>query len=229
MKNVVAVLSAAGRGERTGMLIPKQFIEIGGEPIFITTLKKFIREDINEIILIIPFGWEIDVNRYINKYNLNANITLINGGDSAESSRWNALEYLAKNNTHEDFIVIFHDAVRPNVSDLMINSAIALCDEFGCAIPILPCKDSMCMFIDGKIRDACSNIDKVRLQTPQAFDFKAIYSAYNSAEEWQGSPILNYLLFNKDIITYSGDEINFKITTVDDIEMYRKLKEKSVT
>src|SRR6266571_359636 len=51
----VAIVVAAGKGTRLGGVRPKQFLELGGVPIIIHTLRQFERsQQIDEIIVVLP-------------------------------------------------------------------------------------------------------------------------------------------------------------------------------
>ena len=223
-----AIISAAGMGLRLGNEVPKQFIEVDNEPIFITTLKKFNINCINKIILTIPNNkkWDKFVDEKLKFFNIK-DVDLVYGGSTAEETRWLALEYIKYNyDIQNDDIVIFHDAVRPNVPNELLYETVKSCKLKGTAIPYIICKDSMCEINGNSIVTHIDNSNKVRLQTPQAFIFDKIYESYKllGSDKWLGSPILTYSQFYKDINLIYGDEINFKITTKDDLKMYKKIK-----
>lgn len=222
------IISAAGEGSRFGGDIPKQFIEVDNEPIFITTIKKFNINCVDRIILTIPNNktWNSYVYKNISFFNLK-NVEVIYGGSSAEETRWLALEYIENSyKINDDDVVVFHDAVRPNVSFDLICRCIQSCEEKGTAIPYIICKDSMCEVVDGCIVKHVDNSNKIRLQTPQAFRFKEINESYKRAkgDKWLGSPVLTYSQYYSNINLILGDEVNFKITTEDDLRMFKKIK-----
>lgn len=225
-ENIYVVITAAGVGNRMGYNIPKQFIYTN-EYIFVTTIKKFINFNIKKIILVISKEWEDFVSKILLEKKLMKYVDIVYGGETADESRWNSLLYLKSKYNCDNDIIIFHDAVRPNTSYEIIENAIKLCIEYDAAIPTIICKDSMCLLENGKI-SYIDNKNKIRLQTPQSFIFNKIYLAYSTIkknnEEWLGSPILNYLKFFNNVITFEGEEVNFKITTKDDLELYKKIQ-----
>lgn len=228
-KRVFAIITAGGKGERMGFDIPKQFMEVNKEFIFLTTIKKFIREDVYKIILVIKREWRDFAYDCLRENNISQYVEFVYGGETADESRYNALCYLRNNYDCDKDIVIFHDSVRPNVIDDNITTCIDLCKKYNSAIvPIISCKDSVSLLIDEKMKYV-DNKNMVRLQTPQAFIFNHIYNAYKTIlendDKWLGTPIFNYLRLFDGVITFDGDEINFKITTKDDLELYKKIKE----
>ena len=219
---IIAIISAAGQGSRLGSSIPKQFIEVNNEPIYISTIKKFLRDDISQILLMIQSEYlDMVVNQlkqYL-PYAYNENKIIIEmGGETAEETRFNALKYLKD----MGFVgnVIFHDAVRPNVNYNLISNVINNLQYFNNVIPTIICKDSMLDSNNNIIQTTGSK----RLQTPQGFEFDSIYNCYNNCE-WKGSPALTFLTYYNSLYTIDGDESNFKITTIDDIELYKKIRE----
>ena len=217
---LIAIISAAGQGSRLGSSIPKQFIAVNNEPIYISTIKKFLRDDISRILLMIqPEYLDMVVNQlkqYL-PYAYNENKIIIEiGGETAEETRFNALKYLKD----MGFVgnVIFHDAVRPNVNYNLISNVINNLQHFNNVVPTIICKDSMLDSNNNIIQTAGSK----RLQTPQGFEFDSIYNCYNNCE-WKGSPALTFLTCYNSLYTIDGDESNFKITTIDDVELYKKI------
>lgn len=218
MLNTV-IISAAGQGVRCSgysEVLPKQFIKVNDEPIYITTIKKFIRDDISQILLIIQPERKDMVEQQLKEYLPGCNIILVLGGNTAEESRYNALLYLSK----QYYIgnVIFHDAVRPLVNHQLITNVINALNNSDNAVPVIICKDSMYNINTGII-DVQNTF---RMQTPQGFDFKKIFDCYNTYK-WFGSPGLTYYKQYNTVNLINGDESNFKITTIDDIELYKMI------
>lgn len=215
----IAIISAAGKGLRMGKYnLPKQYIEVGDEPVYITTLKKFIRDDINMIILIISLEWEHIVSSQLKQFNI-SNVNIVYGDVTAEGSRYKALQYLNSINIDPSSTIIFHDAVRPNVSPEMITSVIKGMEEYTNIVPKMICKDSM---LDTNY-ESVDGSKLIRLQTPQAFRFEDIYNCYKD-NKWGGSPAITYINGGKHTLQFiQGDESNFKITTQDDLELYKKI------
>ena len=118
-------------------------------------------------------------------------------------------------------IVLIHDGARPFVTQKMIEDCIATVKEYGSAIPVVPCPDTII-----KEQESVSYIGKKDLyclQTPQGFSTDKIKKAYENIN----GQVFNddgeiYLNAFNELKTYAGDSKNIKITFKEDFE---KLKE----
>ncbi len=79
---VVAGILAGGIGSRVGAKLPKQFIEIGGVPILIRSLKKFSSF---QVVVAMNPEWMDYAKNLFKKYNLK-DISLIEGGKTRQLS-----------------------------------------------------------------------------------------------------------------------------------------------
>jgi len=72
----IAIILAGGDGSRTGLAIPKQFIEIKRKPILVYTLERFEHHPLTDSILIVcKEGWEekVQCNDFYNNYYIHLN------------------------------------------------------------------------------------------------------------------------------------------------------------
>lgn len=213
--NKILILTMAGRGERFGSSIPKQYVEINGVQLWEHPLKSFINSKmIDKIILVVD---SLHIDEINNKVKNLLNVVVIEGGNTANESRFNALKYLKSINTPTEDIVIIHDAVRPYVNTDIIKNCISICEKYNVAIPIVSIND--CLLETKEPIHA--------IQTPQAFRFGDIYNAHNSinletttfkapCEIWK-----NYT--NKPYYMFEGDSRCLKVTNKEDIELIKGL------
>src|SRR5437899_11353722 len=83
----VAIVVAAGKGNRMGGSEPKQFLELGGVPIIIHTLKRFEQCDaINEVIVVLPADATAGFLSLANKFELRKAAEVISGGATRAES-----------------------------------------------------------------------------------------------------------------------------------------------
>ena len=75
--NYVGIL-AGGKGTRMGKTeLPKQFLTLGSKPIIIHTIENFIiSEDVDKIIIAVPFNWVSYTENIVNKYCPNEKISI---------------------------------------------------------------------------------------------------------------------------------------------------------
>src|SRR5689334_16045158 len=103
----VGIILMAGSGERLGGEVPKQFRQIGGLPIYLHTLQKFLKSGLFEkIVLVCHPDWVEHVHTEIPD---NETIHVIAGGKTRQESSWRGLQACEAGTEY----VVIHDAVRP--------------------------------------------------------------------------------------------------------------------
>ena len=160
------------KGKKPGAT--KQFTELGGTPILIHTLRKFVASpEVSEICVALRAN-EIDGFRArIDKEAkdiLQKKIHLVEGGEHRQDSVANALNSVSGN---DDDIVLVHDAVRPFVTEEIIHDVIRAAEKYGAAIAGLPAVDTVKQVertSDGALVTATLPRERVVMaQTPQGF------------------------------------------------------------
>jgi 2-C-methyl-D-erythritol 4-phosphate cytidylyltransferase len=121
MKNT-AIIVGGGLGKRFQGEIPKQFLPLGTKPIIAHTTEVFQRSSsIDAIIVVVPAGWEGRCAEELKPYSLTKVQGIIAGGETRQLSCRQGLHVLKAN---PPAIVVMHDAVRPLVSQEMIDTAV---------------------------------------------------------------------------------------------------------
>ena len=222
MKNI-AVILAGGVGKRMGDVnLPKQFLEVGGIPIIILTLKNFINSKLfYKIYIAINPDWKDYLQELLFNYNLNSDfIIIVDGGKERNDSIENSLD-LIKENINDDDIIVIHDAVRPFVTKKLLTDAVNETKKFGATVAISPVKDTMILSENGI---AIQMPDRTKLfhgQAPDSFKFATIYNALKSLKKEERKSITGtaQICAKKNICvhTFVGDERNIKITTIMDL------------
>ncbi len=225
-----AIIIAAGVGHRTGQHVPKQFINVFDKPIIIYTLEKFQNsKKIDAIEVVCLKGWEDILEAYALQYGIAKLKWITAGGSSSQESIYFGLKNL-ENECSENDIVIIHDGIRPMVEHEIIDSCIEVCNKYGNGITALPVYEQI-FRIDGEIsskeyipRD-CLKI----LQTPQAYKYGELMNAYEMAFHnnigIQSSAYANTMMveLGKTLYFSRGSTKNIKITTKDDIEIFKAM------
>lgn len=222
--DTLAIVPAAGIGERVGATDKKQFLSIGSEPIFVRALRRIVESDrIGPIILVAPPD-EIDRARSLLPESFRAReILLIEGGATRADSVSNAAEAAR---SIEARLVLVHDGARPFVSRALIDRTIEAAAEYGGAVPALAPRDST-LIADGVF--AARHIDRASLrliQTPQVFRRALFFEALDFARrEKIDHADESYLLdrLGHKLFLVDGNERNFKITTSFDLTVARAL------
>ena len=227
MKNI-AIILASGAGERFGGNIPKQFYIFKYKTLLEYSIEAFEQnKNIDEIILVTNPNFRDLTEEIISKNDYNKVKTILNGGKTrVDSSR------IGVNQAEENSNVLIHDAVRPFLTQDIINrniKALKIYQAVGTAI------DTVDTIIQVDEDNCITNIPKrsclKRVQTPQSFRVELIKKAHKMAQDEQDTDftddcglILKYNLAQIHIV--KGDEINLKITQKSDLEIINNLNEK---
>ena len=224
----IALIIAGGSGKRMGQDIPKQFLTINEKPVIIYTLEAFqSHADIDEIAVVCIANWENVLKAYAKQFNITKLHHVIVGGDCGQSSIRNGVFALEKQYSQDD-IVLIHDAIRPLVSHEIISDCISKVQEYGNAISAVPCAEAMLETSDGILSTSSYPRNKLkRTQTPQGFRLGKICDLHRRALEMGitnsiASCTLMVQLGNK-VYFSAGSEKNIKLTTTDDIDIFRAL------
>ena len=177
-ETVAAVVVAAGRGERAGAKIPKQYRSIGGEPMIRTTLRAFVGHP--HVDFVQPVINPNDRGTYDHAVaGLNNLLPPAAGGATRQASVLAGLEVLA---SHNPGLVLIHDAARPFVSAALIDRAIGAGRNYGAAVPGIALTDTVKSIDDSATVTGTLDRSTLRIvQTPQAFAFNLILEAHRRA------------------------------------------------
>lgn len=224
----MAILLAGGSGVRTEQDVPKQFINVYDKPIIIYTLEAFQNHpDIDGIIVACLDGWQTILQAYAREAGITKLQDIVKGGDCGQESARNALRKL-QGSCREDDIVIIHDAVRPMVSAEIISDCIVTCRRRGSGLAAIRCQETIIRTRDGVSGDTYVKRDGImRVQTPQAYLYGKVMEAHERAFE-QGiinAVYTNILMLDMGETLYfsKGSEKNLKITTMEDVEIFKAL------
>ena len=224
----IALIIAGGSGQRMKQDIPKQFINVYDRPVIIYTLQAFQNHpNIDAIAVVCLEGWEEILKAYAKQFNIDKLKWIFHGGSNGQESIKNGIMGL-----HEvcdgDDLVLIHDAIRPMVSQEIISENISCCIQNGSAITVIPCAESMLLTDDRNSSTEMIHRDHLaRTQTPQAFSLKKLVWAHEEAEK---RGITNSIAtctlmieLGEKIYFSTGSEKNLKLTTTDDIEIFKAL------
>lgn len=225
----VALLTAAGVGSRMHNNIPKQFITVENKPIIIYTLEAFENHpSIDEIIVACLEGWIPVLQAYAKENGITKLKYIIPGGKTGQESITNCLNYLKENGLKDNDIVMVHDGNRPLISDNVISESIATCISKGNAVAHVPCNEVIVLTEDQEKCGSQLNRDIVkRTQTPHTCRFGEMYNDYQEMIKRNQlsivAPCSVWMNLGKQVWLSPGSELNFKITTQEDLEIFEAL------
>lgn len=227
----IALILAGGADPNFQLSVPKQFVNVDNRPIIVYTLQAFEENpEIDEIVVACLSGWQEMVKAYAKQFNISKLRGVISGGASGQASSRNEVNELTVNHNKDD-IIILHDAIRPLVSDEVISDCIKVCRNKGMGVAAVPSKETIMKSEDGK--EGSENISRfsvMRIQTPQAFYLGDLEKIHEEAlkkgicNEWEMSSVVAKL--GKKVYFSQGADINIKISTMEDVEMFRVLRTK---
>ncbi len=215
----VAIVVAAGKGTRLGGNRPKQFLDLGGIPVIIHTLRQFERSvEINEIVIVLP-AEETDAFLSIaNEFGLQKPLRVIAGGATRAQSVRRGLAVIA-----EAELVAVHDGVRPFVTPEEIDQVVTAARATGAAILVAPVADTIKEIKDDRVVRTLPRSQLRRALTPQCFRFDILKRAYDQLAqvEAEGVEVTDDCLLVErlglEIVVVEGSPRNIKITREEDL------------
>jgi 2-C-methyl-D-erythritol 4-phosphate cytidylyltransferase len=223
----VAVVLAGGVGTRVGLDIPKQLIKIAGRPIIEHTLEVLAASPlIDEILVMMTPGYLDDVRAIIRKGGYDKVSQILEGAQTRNGTTSRALAALGDDECN----VLFHDAVRPLVSQRIIEDCVAALQQHEAVDTAIPSADTIISVKDDDtIDDVLPRSVLRRGQTPQGFRLSVIRRAYELADKDPDfvatddcTVVLRYLP-EVPIAVVAGDERNMKVTEPIDVYLADKL------
>jgi 2-C-methyl-D-erythritol 4-phosphate cytidylyltransferase len=203
----VALLVAAGSGERLGAGRPKAFVELAGRPMLAWSLDAMRAAGIEEIVVALPPGHDAPDG-----------CRGVPGGDTRSHSVRAALA-AAPPGEH----VVVHDAARPLVTPEHFRAALAALADADCAIAAAPVTDTVKEA--GPDRFVTATLDRTRLwaiQTPQAFRRTALERALDVSEDMLAQATDDAWLVERTggtVRVVESTPANFKVTSPHDLRL----------
>ncbi|MGC9362100.1 MAG: 2-C-methyl-D-erythritol 4-phosphate cytidylyltransferase [Candidatus Syntrophosphaera sp.] len=175
-----AIITAAGSGLRMGGNVRKQFLELGGIPILIRTLEKFIDSQcIDSVIVTAPEDQTGYCEDLIHRFFEGSPKPwlVIPGGIERQDSVFGALQRCPVSAQY----VFIHDAVRPFVTEDLPQDLFEIVKKDQAVIPVARLKNTIKSIQGDHIERTIPRQNLVRVFTPQVFAFDLIMAAYEKA------------------------------------------------
>lgn len=217
MQDAVAIVLAAGRGERLGTFKPKAFVDIGGRPILVWTAEAALSSGIGSLVVAVPGGWEESAHSLLEPVGPH---TVVEGGPTRQASVRAGLAAIA-----EDIpFVVCHDAARPFAPRELFFVVRTIFEHFpdvDGATPVIPVPDTVKRVRDGLVVGTEERQGLFLAQTPQGFRAVALRDAHARAAEaglgfTDDAAVLEWAGYRVKAV--AGEVGNFKITTAQDLE-----------
>jgi len=212
----VAIVVAAGRGERMGAERPKAFLDLGGEPLLLRAARAFEgAPSVGGIVAVVPHA-ETGAARAL-LAPLAKLRAVVAGGERRQDS---VLAGLAQLPEGFDGVVLIHDAARPLVEVELVEAVTQQALATGAALPVLPLVDTVKRVRGGRVVETLDRAELGGAQTPQGFRIALLREALEAArraglELTDESMAVERLGHKVDAVP--GSPRNRKLTTPDDL------------
>jgi 2-C-methyl-D-erythritol 4-phosphate cytidylyltransferase/2-C-methyl-D-erythritol 2,4-cyclodiphosphate synthase len=206
----VALIVAAGRGERSGGVLPKQFASVAGRPMVAHSHIALSSHPAVDAVLVVTGAEQFE--------QLDAalgSVRRVAGGATRRQSVRAGLEAIAADGGADR--VLIHDAARPFLNASVIDRLLDALDTAAGAVPVLPVADTLARSGE-TLGEVVPRDGLVRVQTPQAFIFSDILAAHRSwstdAEPTDDAQMLRAAA--GQVVPVMGDTMLEKLTYTED-------------
>lgn len=224
MAEIHVIVPAAGMGTRMGPGRPKQFRELGGEPLLLHTVSSLLAWGKLDSLTIVAPADELDrVRESVLPRAGKLPLRVVAGGEDRQASVYEGLKQLK--DVDEEAIVVIHDGVRPFVSPEVLSAAVDGAMRAGAATAGVAAKDTIKLVgTDGFVRHTPERARCYQIQTPQAFRLGVLRKAHHFAKSERpgerGTDDATLVeRMGRPVEVTPGLYENIKITTPEDLEI----------
>jgi len=222
---IYAAVAAGGTGSRMGADKPKQFLEIGGVPIIIRTLKA-LSEKTDRIYVGVVESWVDYTTNLVSRFELSQCVTVMAGGNNRMETLYKIICKIEDENAvTEDDILLTHDAVRPFINNRILQENIEKCTVYNACGTYVPAVDTVAVSSDGVMLSGVPKRNTMFLtQTPQTGKLKLLKNLFeNNIHRFEEFTDLCGMLneLGIPVAFVRGEYTNIKITTPSDMVVAR--------
>ena len=215
--NVVALVPAAGRGERLGAGMPKALVPVLGESLLLRAVRGLLDSGCVQHVVVAAPPDEVEV---VEKElgSLGSVVHVVPGGaERTESVRLALAE--AERVVPDPRVVLVHDAARAFTPASVVRDVVRAVEDGACAVvPVLPVADTIKSVDDGGVVFATVYLSRLRaVQTPQGFSLETLREAYAAAGDVATDDAGLVERIGKPVKTVPGHAHALKITTAFDL------------
>jgi 2-C-methyl-D-erythritol 4-phosphate cytidylyltransferase len=225
VEDAVAIVLAAGLGERMHAEVPKALVAFDGTTIVARAVERALAcSSVSGAVVVAPAGWEDAVRTLVEPLGVQSVVT---GGATRQASVAAALSSVSTETTR----VVCHDAARPLSTAALFDRVVAALDGWDGVVPVLAMVDTVKRVRDGGIQGTEPREVLAIAQTPQAFVVSALRAAHDRAERdgfeaTDDAQLLERAGFRVRAI--EGERTNMKITCPEDVRLAEALARPTV-
>jgi 2-C-methyl-D-erythritol 4-phosphate cytidylyltransferase len=214
--DAVAILVAAGRGERMEAERPKAFLDLGGEPLLLRAARAFeAAPSVGRLVAVVPDAQAETARQLLAP--LPKLLAVVAGGERRQDS---VLAGLGQVPDGFEGVVLVHDAARPLVDVELIEAVAQQAAATGAALPVLPLVDTVKRVRGGRVVETLDRAELGGAQTPQGFRCALLREACEAARR-AGLAVTDEAMaverLGHAVYAVPGSKRNRKITTPDDL------------
>ena len=213
-----AIIVAAGKSERMGTGTDKAFLSLGNKPVVAWSLLAFERcADVDRIVLVVRKEQQLAAKAVARMFGISKLIAIVPGGNKRQES---VQAGLAACDADTRFVVV-HDGARPCITPDVVSEVVKLAKRVGAATVGRRITDTVKRVEKGPAVSGTEDRDKLwAVQTPQAFHFKILANAYKNLGKNDVTDDCQAVeLSGETVRIYENRAPNFKITTVEDLQI----------
>lgn len=223
----IAIVLAGGVGSRLGLSTPKQFFKVAGKMVIEHTIDTFERNPhIDEIAIVSNPVYVPDVENIVLRNGWKKVKKILKGGKERYDSSLSAIHAYEGG---EEVNLVFHDAVRPLVSQRIIDNVCEALNTYQAIDVTVPAVDTI-IEADGDHIAAIPDRSRLqRGQTPQAFRLSVISEAYKRVfndpdfKVTDDCGVVVKYMPEVPVHLVAGEESNMKLTYKEDTFLLDKL------
>ncbi|WP_457112085.1 IspD/TarI family cytidylyltransferase [Marmoricola sp. URHA0025 HA25] len=223
MPRSAIVVLGAGSGRRLGAERNKVLLPLADRPVLAHSVRTALDVDgAHRVVVVIRPDDRPDVADALAPHLGVHDVWLVDGGDERHDSEYLALQALRDDIERGEIdVVAIHDGARPLASAALFRAVIDVAARDGAAVPAV---------VAGRLSTADGALAAdglVAVQTPQAFDARALLAAYDAAraDGFAGTDTAAFLERYADLAVHAvaGERRNLKITFADDLRLAEEL------
>lgn len=232
----VAILLAGGSGQRFGADRPKQFVRIGERTVLEHSLAAFEQSPHIDAVVVVSHPQHLNEVRQLLPSSQHPKLlAVVAGGAERQDSTLNALRALTQitDSPLEQIRILIHDAVRPAVSQSIIERVCTALHTHQAANLVVPVTDTLLEVNDNGTTAAMPSRARFRrVQTPQGFHAATLQHAYDVAltdpnfQATDDCGVVFRYLPEVEIALVEGEQRNIKLTYPEDLHVLHHLLEK---
>ncbi|MFV3535837.1 2-C-methyl-D-erythritol 4-phosphate cytidylyltransferase [Mycobacterium tuberculosis] len=211
---VVAIVPAAGSGERLAVGVPKAFYQLDGQTLIERAVDGLLDSGVVDTVVVVVPADRTDEARQI----LGHRAMIVAGGSNRTDTVNLALTVLS--GTAEPEFVLVHDAARALTPPALVARVVeALRDGYAAVVPVLPLSDTIkAVDANGVVLGTPERAGLRAVQTPQGFTTDLLLRSYQrgsldlpAAEYTDDASLVEHIGGQVQVV--DGDPLAFKITT----------------